>query len=191
MAVDVLSGRRRLGVPGLRLCERRDAAVVPSVLGDPAVTTPVEVAAPVATSLTVDHALIPPLSPEEHDQLEHNLLAAGQALDPLACWHGILLDGHNRHAICERHGLPSRQQHELLYIAIKGQPPCPLSRNMSASVVHEPRGRHSERPAAFYDVIERMYPEFKKRELFARHARAGWEPPWGNQAPAGDAPAFG
>ena len=49
-------------------------------------------------------ALIPPLKDEERDQLEANLLADG-CRDPLVVWgpHGILLDGHNRVAICREH----------------------------------------------------------------------------------------
>src|SRR5690606_19904108 len=49
--------------------------------------------------------LIPPLSAEEREQLEANIVAHG-CRDPLTLWHGILLDGHNRHEICTRLGLP-------------------------------------------------------------------------------------
>lgn len=47
------------------------------------------------------HALIPPLTAEELAQLEANLIADG-CRDALVTWEGILLDGHNRKAICER-----------------------------------------------------------------------------------------
>ncbi|HQS22695.1 MT-A70 family methyltransferase [Acidovorax sp.] len=55
-------------------------------------------------------ALIPPLSAEERAQLEANLLADG-CRDPLVVWEtaageNILIDGHNRHEICTRLGLP-------------------------------------------------------------------------------------
>ena len=54
-------------------------------------------------------ALIPPLSAEERAQLEANLLADG-CRDPLVVWpldgQSILIDGHNRHEICTRLGLP-------------------------------------------------------------------------------------
>ena len=52
-------------------------------------------------------SLIPPLSPEEVQQLETNLLQDG-CRDPLIIWQEeqILLDGHNRLAICDAHGLP-------------------------------------------------------------------------------------
>lgn len=49
-------------------------------------------------------ALIPPLAPEELAQLEVNILADG-CRDPLVTWRGILIDGHNRFAICSKHGL--------------------------------------------------------------------------------------
>jgi N6-adenosine-specific RNA methylase IME4 len=50
-------------------------------------------------------ALIPPLAPDELAQLEANILRDG-CRDPLVVWDGILIDGHNRHEICVRHGLP-------------------------------------------------------------------------------------
>lgn len=56
-------------------------------------------------------ALIPPLSAQERDQLEANIVAYGGARDPLTVWltdtgDCILLDGHNRHEICTRLDLP-------------------------------------------------------------------------------------
>lgn len=59
-------------------------------------------------------ALIPPLTPQEYRQLEANLLKDG-CREPLSVMEDVderqnpafsLLDGHNRHAICEAHGLP-------------------------------------------------------------------------------------
>ena len=55
-------------------------------------------------TITIDpefQALIPPLSPEEREQLEANIKADG-CRDPLVVWNGLLLDGHNRHEICTR-----------------------------------------------------------------------------------------
>jgi hypothetical protein len=59
-------------------------------------------------NITIDpefKALIPPLAPEEYAQLEANILQDG-CRDPLVVWDGILIDGHNRHEICARRGLP-------------------------------------------------------------------------------------
>ena len=55
-------------------------------------------------------ALIPPLSSEERQQLEDNIVEHGGARDPLVVWGSdgtlTLLDGHNRYEICTRLGLP-------------------------------------------------------------------------------------
>lgn len=50
-------------------------------------------------------ALIPPLSDEELAGLEASLLAEG-CRDSLIAWNGILIDGHNRREICNKHDLP-------------------------------------------------------------------------------------
>lgn len=59
-------------------------------------------------SIQIDAAFkaqIPPLSAEEREQLEANLVTHG-CRDPLTMWNGVLLDGHNRLEICTRLGLP-------------------------------------------------------------------------------------
>jgi len=50
-------------------------------------------------------AYIDPLTPEEHAALERSLLAEG-CRDALVLWGDILIDGHNRYGICQKHGLP-------------------------------------------------------------------------------------
>jgi N6-adenosine-specific RNA methylase IME4/ParB-like chromosome segregation protein Spo0J len=74
-----------------------------------------------------------------------------------------------------------RGQHELLLIARRGDMPAPLPANRPPSVIHAPRREHSRKPDEAYDIIERMYPELPKIELFARGTRPGWSA-WGNQA---------
>lgn len=51
--------------------------------------------------------LIPPLSEAEFVQLEENILSEG-IREPLIVWkdHGILIDGHNRYKIAQKHNLP-------------------------------------------------------------------------------------
>lgn len=78
-------------------------------------------------------------------------------------------------------GYYARQRHELLLIATRGAPPTPLPADRPDSVVEAPRGEHSAKPAAFAELIERMYPAFPRVELFCRSPRAGWSV-WGNQA---------
>lgn len=58
-------------------------------------------------SITIDNefrTLIPPLTAEEFSQLEANCLENG-IQDSLKTWNGVLVDGHNRHEIAEKHGL--------------------------------------------------------------------------------------
>jgi hypothetical protein len=58
-------------------------------------------------------ALIPPLGTEEAQLLEASLLAEG-CREPLTVWDSeagqLLLDGHHRYAICQRHALPYTTQ---------------------------------------------------------------------------------
>ena len=74
-----------------------------------------------------------------------------------------------------------RQQHELLLIATRGNVPVPEPQNRPPSIFAERRTAHSRKPEIAYQLIERMYPELPKLELFARQQRAGWAV-WGNQA---------
>ncbi len=80
-------------------------------------------------------------------------------------------------------GYYARQQHELLLIATKGSIPVPPPAARPGSVVRIARGEHSAKPHEFYELIERMYPELPKLEMFCRSPRAGWSV-WGNQSGA-------
>lgn len=50
-------------------------------------------------------AYIDPLTDDERDALERSLLAEG-CRDALVLWGDLLVDGHNRHALCMKHGIP-------------------------------------------------------------------------------------
>ena len=49
--------------------------------------------------------LIPPLSEGEFAALEASILALGRCRDTIKIWRGAIIDGHNRYAICQRHGI--------------------------------------------------------------------------------------
>lgn len=51
------------------------------------------------------------------------------------------------------------------------------------SVITAPRREHSRKPDEAYEMIEQMYPELPKIELFARQTRPGWQA-WGNKIAA-------
>lgn len=46
---------------------------------------------------------IPPLTFEELNQLETNILEEGRILSPLIVWNGLIVDGHNRFVILKNH----------------------------------------------------------------------------------------
>ncbi|MDP3230452.1 MAG: plasmid replication/partition related protein [Acidovorax sp.] len=50
-------------------------------------------------------AYIEPLTPDEHEALERSILTEG-CRDALVLWGDVLVDGHNRYGICQKHGLP-------------------------------------------------------------------------------------
>jgi len=76
-------------------------------------------------------------------------------------------------------GFYVKGQHELLFIAVKGnfRPDDSL---YIRSVVSEAKKEHSQKPEVFYEIIEKMYPNGKYLELFARNKRNKWQP-WGNE----------
>jgi N6-adenosine-specific RNA methylase IME4 len=73
-----------------------------------------------------------------------------------------------------------RQQAELLLIGVRGKPATPEPDARPSSMFRAKRGRHSEKPAGMYEIIETMYPNAQRVELFARNRRTGWDG-WGNE----------
>ena len=61
-----------------------------------------------------------------------------------------------------------RMAHEVLLIAIKGEPPAVPFSARPASVLKYPRAEHSRKPREVCDLIDAIYPELAKVELFAR-----------------------
>jgi N6-adenosine-specific RNA methylase IME4/ParB-like chromosome segregation protein Spo0J len=82
-------------------------------------------------------------------------------------------------------GYYARQQHELLLIATRGSIPPPPPEARPSSVLTAPRLEHSAKPEEAYALIERMYPDLPKLELFCRSPRDGWAV-WGNEAERGN-----
>jgi len=76
-----------------------------------------------------------------------------------------------------------RGQHELLLVGTRGRFSPPPEDKRTPSVFSFPRGRHSEKPDSVYELIEGLFPDATKCELFARSQREGWTA-WGNEAGA-------
>lgn len=74
-----------------------------------------------------------------------------------------------------------RSRHEHLLIGRKGTAfPPPKESDRPDSVFFSPREEHSKKPDCVYSMIERMCPDQRYLELFARQYRAGWDG-WGDQ----------
>lgn len=91
-----------------------------------------------------------------------------------------------RTATGKRHfgmGRTLRAEHETCLIATRGKMP-PKVRSVR-STFEAPVGRHSEKPDAFYDLVEQLY-DGPYLELFARRQRPGWTC-LGNEMPTTEA----
>jgi len=75
-------------------------------------------------------------------------------------------------------GYYSRANSEPCLLAIRGN--MPVAAHDVLAVIHSPRRAHSQKPDEQYAKIERLYPNAKYLELFARHKREGWDA-WGNE----------
>lgn len=65
-----------------------------------------------------------------------------------------------------------RNAHEILLIGKRGDYPSPVYRPPSTFTA--PRNEHSRKPAKSYEIVEAMYPDARRIELFARTVRRGW-----------------
>ena len=79
-------------------------------------------------------------------------------------------------------GFWARNSHELLYIAARGKPSPPPQAARRSSVIQAPRRKHSQKPEVVMDMLDDLYPNARKLELFSRRARLGWSV-WGNEMP--------
>ena len=80
-----------------------------------------------------------------------------------------------------------RHAHEHLLIAKRGQFRSDWRADKGvSSVIYAPRLEHSRKPDAAYQLVERLYPDLPKIELFARRRRPGWTS-WGNELNPDDA----
>jgi len=76
-------------------------------------------------------------------------------------------------------GFNFRGHTEHVIYAVKGRLSIPADKRES-NVIIAPRHAHSQKPEAFFDLVERVSPA-PYLELFARRNRLGWDT-WGNEA---------
>ena len=85
-------------------------------------------------------------------------------------------------------GIPAaftvRYGHEYLLYMYKGKltPVATEERGKIHTVFTEQVKRHSQKPEISYEIINRLYPDLRKLELYARQEREGFDC-WGNEVP--------
>lgn len=85
-------------------------------------------------------------------------------------------------------GIPAaftvRYGHEYLLYMYKGKliPVATEERGKIHTVFTEKVQRHSQKPEISYEIINRLYPDLKKLELYARQEHDGFDV-WGNEVP--------
>lgn len=77
-------------------------------------------------------------------------------------------------------GARFRPTTEFVWFCERGYERLPITRRDVPTHFNWPRGAHSEKPAAFYDLAESISPG-PYLELFARRQRMNWDT-WGNEA---------
>ena len=122
-------------------------------------------------------AYIDPLTADEYQALERSILAEG-CRDALVLWGNVLVDGHNRHAICSKHGLPFQTVQATRFQSME---------DVHLWMIDQHLGRRS------LSDFQRGVLALRKREITAqRRARARAEPAAAvpqEAAPAAAAPA--
>lgn len=103
-----------------------------------------------------------------------------QALEVMAAW-GFAYKSHFAW-IKDKAGTGywNRNRHELLLIGTRGDIPAPAPGDQYESAITAKVQEHSRKPFHFHEIIEDMFPNLPRIELFAREQFAGWDS-WGNQ----------
>lgn len=114
-------------------------------------------------------AYIDPLTDDEYRALESSLLAEG-CRDALVLWGDMLVDGHNRHGICLKHGLPFQTVQSTRFQSID---------DVHLWMIEQHLGRRS------LSDYQRGVLALRKRDIVAKRAA----PPAAPAEPAAQAPA--
>ena len=118
-------------------------------------------------------AYIDPLTPDEHDALERSILAEG-CRDALVLWGEVLVDGHNRYGICQKHGLPFQTVQNTRFQSME---------DVHLWMIDQHLGRRS------VSDFQRGVLALRKREIMAeRKARAATATETAEATPAADVP---
>lgn len=122
-------------------------------------------------TLRIDESLrsyIDPLTEDEYAALERSLLDEG-CRDALVLWGDLLVDGHNRHAICQKHGIAFQTVQNTRFKSME---------DVHLWMIDNHLGRRS------VSDFQRGVLALRKKEIIserARQAQAEVSPPWSQQ----------
>lgn len=75
-----------------------------------------------------------------------------------------------------------RNRSEMLLVGTRGSIPAPAPGDQYPSVIEAPVGAHSAKPHQFHEMIEALFPNLPRLEMFARCAGCAAFDQWGNEA---------
>lgn len=119
-------------------------------------------------------AYIDPLTEDEHAALERSLLDEG-CRDALVLWGDLLVDGHNRYALCVKHNIPFQTIQNPRFTSIE---------DVHLWMIENHLGRRS-----VSDFQRGVLALRKKEILLARTPPDDGSPPWDEDAPAAEGAA--
>lgn len=105
-----------------------------------------------------------------------------EALEVMAAW-GFT---YRSHCIWVKHktgtGYWFRNRHEILLVGTRGSIPAPAPGDQYESIIEAQAGVHSAKPFHFTEIIEELFPNLPRLEMFHRgETYGGWDY-WGNEA---------
>lgn len=74
-------------------------------------------------------------------------------------------------------GFWARSNAEIVFIGERGRPAAPSTTQLASTIFTSTKtaNHHSSKPTTIHEIVERLWPEAHKVELFARHTRPGWK----------------
>lgn len=97
--------------------------------------------------------VLPKLSDADYKALEQSLLADGFKGAPIIVWGDIIVDGHNRYEICNKHNIPYEVK-EIEFVS---------KEDAIIWMVRQQLGRRSLTPLQRIQIVEKYRPFYKKK----------------------------
>lgn len=97
--------------------------------------------------------VLPKLSDADYKALEQSLLAEGYKGAPIIVWGDIIVDGHNRYEICNKHNI----QYEVMPVEFASKEEAIIW------MVRQQLGRRSLTPLQRIQIVEKYRPFYKKK----------------------------